>query len=376
MSFRWLILLVSLLFFSIGCATPSKRQQLKKLDSKISSIRSDLHQERTKRQQLQQELKGLDLKINASQHQLDKINQQVKQQTQVLQELDANAKIYATKLDHQKAMLAKQLQTAYLLKREPYLKLVLNQQNPNALNRMLVYYHYFNQHRAQFIADIKSTLALLELNQQRQQTQLAHLHSLANHQQTAQSQLQKLRQNRNQLIASLNQQIDNKSKRLTQLLANKRALAKMIQRLNAENRRSLATTPFAKLRGHLRWPSRGHVIALFGSKISQSELQWEGDLIKAPDGQPIYAIASGKVVFADWLAGYGLLLIISHGNGYMTLYGRTHTLYKDVGDRVRAGDLIATIGRSGGYSDPALYFAIRHNAKPLDPAKWCSRRIA
>jgi septal ring factor EnvC (AmiA/AmiB activator) len=119
------------------------------------------------------------------------------------------------------------------------------------------------------------------------------------------------------------------------------------------------------------WPTKGHILDYFGTKIYHSELRWSGILIKAPENQKVHAIANGKIVFANWLPGYGLLLIINHGHGYMSLYGRDHSLKKKVGDMVKKGDVIATVGKSGGYRHSALYFAIRHNAEPLSPKKWC-----
>lgn len=130
---------------------------------------------------------------------------------------------------------------------------------------------------------------------------------------------------------------------------------------------------FALLRGKLPWPTKGTVLHYFNTTIAKSELKSTAELISAPDEQPVYSVAPGVVVFSKWLEGYGLLIIINHGEGYMTLYGRNHSLYKHEGDQVAAGDLIATVGQSGGYEKPALYFAIRYNAKPLDPNQWCVR---
>ena len=129
--------------------------------------------------------------------------------------------------------------------------------------------------------------------------------------------------------------------------------------------------PFYKKRGHLIWPTTGRIKHHFGTQIGQSELKWNGVLIEASQGQTVHAVAPGKVIFAKWLQGYGLLLIIDHGNGYMTLYGRNQSLLKKVGDWVKTNTTIATAGQTGGFSQSALYFSLRHNAKPLNPEKWC-----
>jgi septal ring factor EnvC (AmiA/AmiB activator) len=132
--------------------------------------------------------------------------------------------------------------------------------------------------------------------------------------------------------------------------------------------------PFAKLRGRLNWPSRGKLITRYGSARKVGKLKWQGVNISAPEGTEVRAISHGRVAFSDWLRGFGLLTIIDHGDGYMSLYGGNQSLFKEVGDWVEAGEAIASVGNSGGRQDSALYFEIRHNGKPSNPLKWCRNK--
>ena len=184
-----------------------------------------------------------------------------------------------------------------------------------------------------------------------------------------------MKDNRTQLINSINNTIRDQNQVLENLNINKKRLEQTLMHLShtpVTSKENFTYINFAQQRGHLPWPTKGKVMHYFNSPIAQSELKWTGELIEAPDDQPVYAVAPGTVIFSKWLQGYGLLIIINHGHGYMSLYGRNHSLYKHEGDKVSAGDLIATVGQSGGYGKPALFFAIRYNAKPLDPSQWCT----
>lgn len=133
-------------------------------------------------------------------------------------------------------------------------------------------------------------------------------------------------------------------------------------------------TPFLTLRGRLQWPSRGKLTTRYGSARKVGKLKWQGVNIKAPEGTEVHAISHGRVAFSDWLRGFGLLTIIDHGDGYMSLYGGNQSLFKEVGDWVEAGEVIAGVGNSGGRKNSALYFEIRHNGKPTNPLKWCRNK--
>jgi len=370
------LLPILLLCCTLMCATSfanNKNTKLKHLNSKIANIKASIHQAEDKRQALQDALRRIEIQSSQLQQKLDRTNQALTKQQAQWQRLARAVKRSQQKLHKQQQVLAKQLRAAYTLGRQPYLKLLLNQQSAASANRLLNYYRYITAERARTIEDIQLTLNQLKLSEIKLQTEFSELKQLKRQQLAQSTKLNAIKQQRQRVINKIGRRINTKSKKLAQYLANKNRLEKTIAKLDMTSRwQQLTKQPFSHLQGKLLWPTKGRVLNYFGTKISKSELRWGGVLIKAAQGQDVHAVASGKVVFAKWLSGYGLLLIISHGNGYMTLYGRNHQIYKKVGDIVHAGELIATVGKTGGYRKPALYFAIRYNAKPLNPAKWCT----
>jgi septal ring factor EnvC (AmiA/AmiB activator) len=199
--------------------------------------------------------------------------------------------------------------------------------------------------------------------------------ALLDRQRSQRDALETSRRERGELLADLNRDIHNTKQRLSQLKEDEQSLQELVKRL----RRALAEIPsprgpgksFAQLKGRLRLPAEGAIAARFGMPRQVGQLKWQGILIDAPDGADVNAVAAGRVVFADWLRGFGLLLIIDHGDGYMSLYGYNQGLHKNVGDSVKAGELIATVGNSGSHSQSGLYFEIRHQGSPVDPLLWC-----
>jgi septal ring factor EnvC (AmiA/AmiB activator) len=159
-----------------------------------------------------------------------------------------------------------------------------------------------------------------------------------------------------------------------QLKANQSALEKVlraVQESMADLPANLGNSPFASLQGKLKWPAQGRMVHHFGAYREQGALRWNGVLIAAPPGSPVRAVHHGRVVFADWMRGFGNLIIVDHGGGYMSLYGHNESLLKGPGDWVRGGETLATSGNSGGQSQAGLYFEIRHKGTPVNPARWC-----
>jgi len=359
-----------LMLITSSVSFANNQSTLSRLAKKIASIKSLLNRDQGKRDQLQNDLKKNEITTGKISKQLHKTNLILTKHKALFRALKKNEKHYQKKIEAQQSFLNKQIQTAYMLGRQPYLKLILNQQNSNQLSRVLMYYRYINRYRIIAITDLQNTLLQLEKNKQQILAQYDALQTLQQKQQNEKTKLNDIKKNRQQLIRNINHHIQNRTQRLRHLVANKQSLEKTIERL-ARKAQGQRFGNFASRRRKLSWPTKGKILRVFGTKIEQSELRWGGVLIMAPDGRSIHAIADGKVVFAKWLSGYGLLIIINHGNGYMTLYGRNYALYKRIGETVHTGDLIAKVGQSGGYESPALYFAIRHNGKPLNPVKWC-----
>lgn len=373
---RWLslknglfVLGMMLLFNRAWAQIPDIHQ----LNNKIALIKASLSAQTNKRDQYLASLKDAETAAGQAALKLKNTTLSLQEQQAVLTKLNNSARTYQDQLLLQQNQLMKQIRSAYLLGREPYLKLILNQSDMDHLNRLLVYYRYLNQDRVDIIRDLQQTLTHLQTTEQEISRQTMVLKQLQLSQLESQKKLEQLKMNRQLSVSALNQTIQTNNEKLTTLLDNKHLLEQTLDRLEAKDQKrpEVPTGNFAAEKGKLLWPSSGKVLPYFGANIDGSELKWDGILIQAAEDQPVYSVANGQVVFAKWMPSYGLLLIINHGHGYMTLYGRNHYLYKKAGDNVKTGDLIATVGKSGGYGDSALYFAIRHNAIPLNPLAWC-----
>lgn len=350
--------------------------ELKKINHKIANIKIVLSEYQNKRAIYLKKLKLAEIASNQTRFRLQKIELDLRKQTTLLQKIKQNENCYKIKILKQNQGLAQLIRSAYMLKGEPYLKLILNQNDSNRVARLLIYYHYFVKQHLNIIQNLQIILNQLQSSQTEIKTQTAILKKLQKQERETHIRLELQKQDRQQAISHLNNEIKNKNQRLYELLTNKQTLENTLNNIKRYSKHeAVMNVDFEKLKGYLPWPTKGTLIPYFGTSIDHSELKWDAVLITAPENQPVYAIASGEVVFAKWLPGYGFLLIINHGHGYMTLYGRNHFLYKKSGDLVQKGDLVATVGQSGGYEKPALYFAIRHNAKPLNPLQWCRGRI-
>ncbi len=373
---RFITFFTCCLLLSSSCTViaDSSQKRLKKINQQIARIKDKLDIDTNKLSQQQNNLATIESQLSSLNNQLQQNRSQLKSTHITLLKLQQQNQQYKNQLEQQQQLLAQQIASGYQLGQQPLLKMVLNQQNPEHMQRMFMYYKYFNQQRINTIKQWKDTIAKLDDNLVEISQHNLQLKALQQKQATEKQQYRQSLQQRQRVIAKLNRQINSKQKRLHRLISNKRTLQKVINQAQTTNTNNYnPSQAFAKLRGQLHWPTAGPIKKRYGSSIDNSELTWDGVLIKASNGQDVRAIADGRVVFAKWLAGYGLLIIINHGNGYMTLYGRNQSLFKRVGDKVHAGELIASVGKSGGYNESGLYFALRHNARPLNPSRWCQQ---
>lgn len=339
----------------------------------IDQIKQTLAQKKNELEQLQRQLRRSETNLATASRRLDQTNKELKQQKIKLKQLNAQQQQNSDTLTKEQKKLASHLQGAYILGRQSYLKMVLNQQNPYKFSRILHYYRYINQQRISTIRSLRKTASSLLQSEHDIRQHQTELQQLKQQLIKEQRQYQQALGSRQTAVQQLNDVIKNKSSELANILANKQQLQEQIAKTHYGFTHPFIGAHFSRYRHHLPWPTPGKVLHLFDQQIRHSEIHWHGVLINAPAGQAVRAIASGKVVFAKWLAGYGFLMIINHGHGYMSLYGRNRVMYKKAGDTVKSGDLIARVGSSGGYNTPALYFAIRHYAKPLNPVDWCKK---
>lgn len=352
-----------------------QRAELEELRRRIASLTESLDTVRTEHDRLQQSLGSLERSIGRITQRLRTLDGSLAEQQRRHEELIVRKRALDADLAVQREALARQVRAAYAMGRQEYLKMLLNQEDPALVGRILAYYDYLNRARAERMAAIAERVReVTEVATQiaRTQQRLARTREEIARDRVA---LQATYEQRSALLARLGSDIRSKE----QHLARYRGDAQRLEELLAGIQDAIeelpvapdATQPFGALKGKLPWPVHGKMLARYGARRRQSGLRWQGVLIGAPEGGKVEAVSQGRVVFADWMRGFGLLMIIDHGEGYMSLYGHNQSLGKRAGDWVEAGEAVATVGASGGQTRPGLYFEIRHQGKPTDPARWC-----
>lgn len=369
--------------FSLAAATEDpdaaierREKDLQSLERQVETIGRDLIGRNAERQALILELEERERDVAALALAGRELAQLVDEQTRVSQELHKREAEETRSLEREIERLSELLRTAYAMGRADVLRLLLNQEDPVRASRVLSYFAYFNRDRVGRIRAVESRaqrLALLAKDAERETTRLA---DLATRQEATRARLEAAKGERAKVLASLEGTIASREEDLTLLQRDAEDLRLLVEHLRqrAQIRAELGVQrePFAQRRGHLSWPLlEGRVRAGFGSAKEGSELTLDGVLLVAREGEEVRAVYDGRVVYADWLRGFGMLLVIDHGDGYMSLYGHNEALLKDVGEWVAAGEVIALSGNSGGRDDPVLYFAIRRHGEPLDPGTWC-----
>lgn len=321
---------------------------------------------------------------------LKSIEDQIKLTTGGLDKLSHEIANYQAQIDKLDKAVSGQVRAAYAMGQQDKLKLMLNQQDPALSGRMMVYYEYLNKSRLEKLANLQQTVKYLDQLDGDKRSETAFLEKNLERKKSEQAALEAVRKQRNDLIAKLNDENSSESDQLSLLKESENKLINLIRTLeheddevNQETENADAdavaqqdegsfprlTGEFFTLKGKLPLPVRGQLSNMLDS--SSAEASWKGVLINAKEGAEIRAVAKGKVVYAENLKGYGLLIIVEHDSDFMTLYAFNQSLYKHKGDLVEAGDVIAAVGQSGGRSKPGLYFEIRKNGKPISPLLWC-----
>lgn len=382
----WLLLLWPLL---VGCLLPlrptwaddlsQREQQLHKLQQRIAGIRARLDAARGQRTKLNRQLEQSEQAIGRLARRLRVLQGQLKRQTRRVETLRVEEREQAQSLQQQRTLLARQVRAAYMMGRQEQLRILLNQEDPAGVSRLLTYFDYLNRERARRMADIRQQLDRLAETRKTVELEQARLAHLEREQRERKLALEKEQFARRKVVAQLAEEIEGQGAHLARLHKDEKQLQALLKGLQqaladipVEPNRQI---PFSKVRGHLPWPVKGVIRKAFGDpKIGQ--LRWDGVMIAAPEGREVRAVHAGRVAFADWLRGFGLLIILDHGDGYMTLYGHNQSLFKEAGDWVETGETIATTGNTGGRRETGVYFAIRHNGKPVNPVRWCRKAQA
>jgi septal ring factor EnvC (AmiA/AmiB activator) len=353
----------------------STQAELRQVRGRIDSIRKAINDDVQRRDAVTVQLKDTELGIQAAQQKLTATRTE-RQATEIrLKELRTEQEATERQVEDEREALAGELKVAYLNGRDERLTLLLNQQDPVMLGRMLAYYGYFGQARADRINAIRDHVAHLELLAERITDEARRLDSMEAARLADVERLAQARNRRSQTLASLQTQIKSRGDELARLERDARTLERLVEQLRRamEDFPVLAQQPFERLKGKLPWPAKGKLLARFGQLRAGGPLKWQGLLIDTQRGAQIRAPFHGRVIYADWLPGMGLLLVLDHGSGYMSLYGHNEQLFKAVGDRVVPGDVVAAAGDSGGNANAGLYMEIRKGGQPQDPLLWLTK---
>lgn len=351
-----------------------KSVELETVRSRIRDLQSGIQAAQDESDRLLKDIQSNERNAVRVKERLNEIENEINNRVTKLAGLNVDKARREKSLAGERQLMAQQVRAAYKIGRNDYLKLLLNQEDPDLVGRMLVYYDYYNRARSIRIEKISKSLNQIDLIKEKIQTEKDKLDGLRNEQLNKLEEFTQSRASRKQNIARLQTYISDQGKLLQVLKRNEQELEALVEQLRSrENivRNFEEIPPFNDLRGKLKWPVAGNLGARYGSSRKGGKLKWQGVLINAKTGSEVHAISAGKVIFADWFRNLGLLIIIDHGNGYMSLYGHNERLLKKVGDWVLAEESIAKVGDTGGQQRPNLYFEIRSDGAPVNPALWC-----
>jgi septal ring factor EnvC (AmiA/AmiB activator) len=355
----------------------TRHAELERLRQRIAALQGEIHLDRGRYDTLLTELRRIERQIGRTGRSINRLKQQMAEQEQTLARLQKRRGDLQASIAEQRRYLSGQIRAAYAMGRQEYFKILLNQEDPSAVGRTLTYYDYLNKARSERIGKLNSTINELEQVRHELTSETERLRELSQQREKERAEMEASRKTRQGVVDSLQAEISSKDQQLTGLMTDESELKSLLKALTEALEDIPAEPgnhqPFGTLKGKLKWPTPGSRIVAYGESRKVGALRWQGVLIAGKDGQEVHAVSHGRVAFADWLRGYGLLLIIDHGDGYMSLYGHNQSLYREVGDWVEKGDAIAAVGNSGGTDKTALYFEIRKDGKPTDPVRWCRR---
>jgi septal ring factor EnvC (AmiA/AmiB activator) len=386
--------------------------ELKAVHGQIEKLKKELAANESQKSEAADALKESELAISEANRTLEELNAEREATADELAELESAVSAAQASIQRSRDRLATLLRTRYKAGEIEAWRLLLNQQDPNTVSRELAYYRYLAQAQQALAQRLKTQLDKLDELASRVRRKHEQLERIASEKHARRKELQSQKQQKQALLSKLDQKIGAQRNQIQKLAADEKRLTSLIERLEALTRRqeaerqkararqeqqtantSKASKPaktgpasrrnealpdesqsaaaFTALKGKLRLPARGEIVGRFGAPRNEAT-NWKGIFIKSAEGQPVKSVASGHVIYADWLRGFGNILIVDHGGGYISLYSACESVLKKVGDPVKAGDTIATTGNSGGMGDSGVYFEIRQNGKPLDPMSWAS----
>ncbi|NOU00827.1 MAG: peptidoglycan DD-metalloendopeptidase family protein [Gallionella sp.] len=367
----------------------TQQKELENLRKRIIAVQREVEQTDAFKLKAANALRESEHAISNSNRRIAELSEQRKLANKKLSKLQTQQYSLSSSIQVQQQLLSKQLYLQYTNGSTSYVEQFFNSQETSQLARNLQYYQYIARDRATGINALRSNLDVLKTNRTETLEQSAALTALSAEEIVQRSFLKRSQQARQQMLKKFSQQLRQQRREVNRLQRDETHLARLVDKLakilaqpksnsifsndNLPDNR-FDEYPFEKLKGKLALPVKGAVTNHFGTPRPDSTVLWKGLFLKTANGQAVKSVAAGRVVFADWLRGFGNLLIVDHGMGYMSLYGNNETLFKQVGDLLIGGDTIASVGNSGGNEESGLYFELRHESKPFDPIKWLAAK--
>lgn len=411
---KWL--LFGLVCFSLNCFAAKKidpvkitaaKEDLSDLHEKITALKKELDNNQAAHKDAADALKDSETAISSANKKLRDINQKQNKNKNTLSTLKKQSTALNESLGEQQKRLSNLLRQQYMHGNQSYTQLILQNKNPSEIARDVKYFSYITKQHAMVIDDMQGSLIKVKALNNKTAEALKQVAELKAKQEAEKRELEQQKQEKSKVVKTLSKQISAQRGEIKKLSRDEKNLSNLVERLakiipkkvkktkkkkiksvddspDVESKQVVVSndeTPnndyaginFSALKGKLRLPTRGELMNRFGAKRDDTGISWKGLFIRATEGADVKAVATGRVVFADWMRGFGNLIILDHGSGYMSLYGNNQAMLKSVGEEVTAGDAIASIGNSGGNDSHGVYYELRRNSQPFDPLSWSAR---
>ncbi|MFC3032006.1 murein hydrolase activator EnvC family protein [Pseudoalteromonas fenneropenaei] len=373
---RFLALLICLLVLPVHANETRTKQDLLEVQQEIKRSQAKFSEQQSNLKRMEKTLRRVELSVAEHVRALDFTEQGIAENQQQQQILERESSELNKRKSILQNLLAAQLRSAYMNGAHDYSKMLLNQEHATTLERIIVYYDYLNKSRTEQLEELKSIVLRIAKNQQQLDKAKDNLLALKEEQLRRVADLKTAQQEQARQAKQLQDTLKATETAIAYLKDNEQTLRDMLAKLQAEKEqtqaRNVTLNGLQGNKGKLPWPLTGRLSNHFGAR-KHTGLNWNGVVIDAKEGSQIASVYQGQVVFADWLNGYGWVIVLDHGDGFMSLYGHAQTLLKDVGDTVTSGEIIALVGQSGGQQNPGLYFEIRHKGRAVNPIEWCRK---
>ncbi len=373
----WISALIFAVLVVPGLADDDPGARLQQLRERMGSLQKELERDADRRDNEAAQLREAEQQAAAAAAELRRTRIAIADHRRRLDALGADKRNSESRLDSGRTDLAVQVRAAYLGGRQERLRMLLNQQDPALLGRMLVYYRYLSEFRAGQIEAVVAELSRLVAVERELVVATRELEELENKRRRKVAKVDQARETRAAALSRLDARIEDNAQEVARLQSEEQTLLRLLEELQQalEDLPGAQREPFAEQRGKLAWPVKGSLLHDFGQPRAGGSLRWNGVMVSAERGAEVRAVYHGRVAYADWLPGMGLLLVIEHGDDYLSLYGHNDVLFKQIGDWVQPGEVIAAAGDSGGRTRAALYFEIRRGKRPQDPHRWFGARL-